>query len=176
MAKIPYTKLECKVNTSTCDIDINGQTISIKNYLPIQEKLEMVSNIINQAAVADTNGYWNPGKINVFFTLEVIYNYTNINFTDKQKSDPTKLYDQIVSSGLYEKVIQIIDPAELNFINSTLNETLRNIYTYRNSVYGILDTISTDYSNLELDAEQLRQTIADPNNLALLKNVVAKLG
>lgn len=176
MAKVPYSKLDCKVDTSTSHIDVNGQEISIKNYLPVQEKLEMVGNIINQAAAADTNGYWNPGKINVFFALEVIQNYTNISFTDKQKENPAKLYDALVSSGAYHNILQMIDSAELNFINNTLNETLRNLYTYKNSIYGILDTISTDYSNLELDAEKLRKEIGDPNNIDLLRKVVAKLG
>ena len=30
--------------------------------------------------------FYNVGKLEVFFTLEVIFNYTNINFTDKQKA------------------------------------------------------------------------------------------
>ena len=29
-----------------------------------------------------------------------MYAYTNINFTEKQKEDPTKLYDMLISSGL----------------------------------------------------------------------------
>ena len=43
-----------------------------------------------------------------------MYAYTNINFTDKQKEDPTKLYDILVSSGLVSKVINIIPVAEYN--------------------------------------------------------------
>lgn len=175
MAKIPYTKLDCKVDMSTCEIDINGQQISIKNYLPIQEKLEMISDIINGASATETSGYWNPGKINVFFTLEIMYRYTNINFTDKQKADPVKLYDQIVSSGLYNKVINIIEASELNFINSTLNETLRNIYNYRNSIYGILDVISTDYKDLELDAQAIADKLGNTEDLAFLKDVMTKM-
>jgi hypothetical protein len=41
---------------------------------------------------------------------------------------------------------------------------------------GILDAISTDYSNLSLDASEIQNTIADPDNLALLKDVLTKLG
>ena len=39
-----------------------------------------------------------------------------------------------------------------------------------------LDSISQDYSSLQLDAEQIQKSIGDPNNLALLKDVMTKLG
>ena len=41
---------------------------------------------------------------------------------------------------------------------------------------GILDTISADYSNLDLDATKIQKKLADPNALALLKDVMANLG
>ena len=55
-------------------------------------------------------------------------------------------------------------------------ETVEAVYTYNNSVMGILDTISQDYSNLNLEASDIQQKLADPNNLALLKDIVGKLG
>ena len=44
------------------------------------------------------------------------------------------------------------------------------------SIYGILDAMKQDYSNLELDAESIREKIADPKALELLKDVLTKLG
>ena len=41
----------------------------------------------------DNNNFANPVKLNVFLRLEIIFNYTNISFTDKQKEDLVKLYD-----------------------------------------------------------------------------------
>jgi len=32
---------------------------------------------------------------------------------------------------------------------------------YRNSIYGILDALKTDYSDLDLDVEKLREKLAD---------------
>ena len=54
--------------------------------------------------------------------------------------------------------------------------TIDNIYAYRNSAFGILDTISTDYKDLEFDAEKLQQEIGDPENASFLKEVITKLG
>ena len=41
---------------------------------------------------------------------------------------------------------------------------------------GILNTISKDYSNLELDATKISEKLSDEKNLGLLKEVVTKLG
>jgi hypothetical protein len=41
---------------------------------------------------------------------------------------------------------------------------------------GILDTVLTDYGTMDLDAASIQEKIADPNNLALLKGIMDKLG
>ena len=41
---------------------------------------------------------------------------------------------------------------------------------------GILEIVSQDYSNLDLDAQKIQKEIADPENMELLKNVLTKLG
>jgi hypothetical protein len=57
-----------------------------------------MSTVINNSA--DDNNFANPVKTRVFTMLEIMYAYTNINFTEKQKEDPAKLYDILLSSGL----------------------------------------------------------------------------
>ena len=106
MAKVSFTKLGLKKNEEVGILHINEQDIEVKQYLPINEKLELISSVINSAA--DENNFSNPVKENVFLTLEILYHYTNINFTDKQKEDSVKLYDLVVSSGLVNKVTDLI--------------------------------------------------------------------
>jgi len=43
--------------------------------------------------------------------------------------------------------------------------TAYNIYEYRNSIYGILDSLNTDYKGLDLDITKLAEKMSDPNNL-----------
>ena len=45
-----------------------------------------------------------------------------------------------------------------------------------NSVYGIMENIANDYSEVGAQAEDIQKKIADPNNLTLLKDVMSKLG
>lgn len=174
MAKVSLTKLGLKVNQDIKTIEFNEQIIEVKQYLPVNDKLELISNVIN--ASHDENNFSNPVKVSIFTTLEIMYAYTNINFTDKQKEDPTKLYDMLISSGLVSEVINAIPEAEYHEILCGVSDSIDAIYTYRNSVMGILDTISQDYSSLNLDALDIQQKLADPNNLAFLKQVMSKLG
>lgn len=174
MAKVSLTKLGLKVNQDVKNIEFNEQIIEVKQYLPINEKLELISSVINSAA--DENNFSNPVKENVFLTLEILYHYTNINFTDKQKEDPVKLYDLVVSSGLVNKVTDLIPEEELDEVINGVAQSVKAIYAYRNSVLGILESISQDYSALNLDATEIQQKLADPDNMALLKQVLTKLG
>ena len=174
MAKVSFTKLGLKKNENVGILHINEQDIEVKQYLPINEKLELISSVINSAA--DENNFSNPVKENVFLTLEILYHYTNINFTDKQKEDPVKLYDLVVSSGLVNKVTDLIPEEELDEVINGVAQSVKAIYAYRNSVLGILESISQDYSALNLDATEIQQKLADPDNMALLKQVLTKLG
>ena len=174
MAKVSLTKLGLKVNQDIKNIEFNGQIVEVKQYLPVNDKLELIGNVINSAH--DENNFSNPVKVSVFTTLEIMYAYTNINFTEKQKEDPTKLYDMLISSGLACEVFRAIPEAEYHEIISGIEDSIEAIYTYRNSVMGVLDTISTDYSNLNFDATEIQKKLSDPNNLTLLKDVLTKLG
>ena len=174
MAKVSFTKLGLKINQDVKSVDFNDQVIEVKQYLPISDKLELISNVIN--ASADDNNFANPVKIHVFTTLEIIEQYTNINFTEKQKEDPAKLFDLLGSSGLSDLILETIPEEEYAMIVNGVIDSAEAVYNYRNSALGILDTVSADYSNMNLDATAIQQKIGDPENLALLKQVLTKLG
>jgi hypothetical protein len=87
-----------------------------------------------------------------------------------------RLYDLIVSSGLGKLIRENMCSDEFDFITVTVDATIAEIYEYKNSVMGILEAISADYSNLNLDASEIQSKLADPNNMALLKDVLTKLG
>ncbi len=179
MAKVPFSKLQACVNGSDCTLSYHnkaGEEIQyeVKRYLPFGEKLELVSRIINQSI--DDNGFYNPMRVKLYMTLEVVYAYTNLSFTEKMKEDPFKLYDILVSTGIFKDIVNVILESDWKEIQENVWDSIKNIYNYRNSVMGILDTISTDYSNLSLDANNIREQLADQNNLKLLRDVVERLG
>ncbi len=174
MAKVSFTKLGLVKNQEVKNVEWGEYMIEVKQYLPINEKLNLISNVINFAH--DENNYSNPVKVDVYTALEIMYAYTNINFTDKQKEDVTKLYDLIVSSGLYAKVLEAIPSNEHCNLLNAIKKSIDAIYAYQNSIMGILDTINSDYSNLNLNASEIQKKLADPNNMELLRDILAKLG
>lgn len=174
MAKIGFTKLGLKPNNKIVNIEFNEQIIEVKQYLPVEEKLELITNVLELSH--DSNNFSNPIKVQVYTALEMIDKYTNISFTEKQKENPTKLYDLLNGNGLLEKIINAVPQIEYDELIHGIYDTIDAVYSYQNSVLGILDTISQDYSNLNLDATEIQKKLADPENMALLKNIMTKLG
>jgi hypothetical protein len=174
MAKISFTKLSLKRKNEVKTITINNNQIEIKQYLPVNEKLDLIARVINGAH--DQNNFPNPIKIEVIGTLEMIMAYTNISFTEKQKEDIPKLYDLLEENGVIKDIISQIPEDEYNFIIDGINKTVDAVYAYNNSVLGILESVSQDYSNLDFDIEKIQQAISNPENLELLKDVLTKLG
>lgn len=174
MAKIGFSKLSLTKDAPINKVEWNGVEIEVKTYLPSHEKLELCSRVINNSV--DGNNFYNPGRVAIFQAIEVISSYTNINITEKQKEDPYKLFDLLHASGLATKIYNAIPENEIGAITSIVEATIHNIYEYKNSVMGILETVSTDYSNLDLDAQKIQKELNEGNGLELLKDVVTKLG
>lgn len=173
MAKVTFSKLGLKSREDIKTITINDCEIEVKQYLPISEKINIVTNVLVNSAEGN---FSNPMKVEVFFNMEIIYNYTNITFTDKQKEDITKLYDLLEESDIFNEILSAIPEKEYKTLLDWTTEIIDSYYKYRNSALGIMDTISTDYKDLEMDTEKIQKDIADPENLKLLKSVMNKLG
>lgn len=174
MAKVSFNKLDLKKNQEVVTLKYNDIEFEVKQYLPIEEKLELISKVISNSA--DENNFYNAPKGHVFTTLGIVEYYTNINFTEKQLEDPQKLYDLIVGNGLDILILNAIPEKEIMFIESNIEKIAKGYYDYRHSALGIIETISQDYSNLNFDAAELQKNIADPNNLELLRSILSKLG
>lgn len=174
MAKIGFTKLGLKKLDEIKTIEIGENTIEVKQYLPVNEKLGLIERVVNLSQ--DENNFPNPIKIDVIGSIEMIAAYTNITFTEKQKEDIGKLYDLLEENGIIDKIIAAIPEIEYEFLINGIDKTIDAVYDYRNSVLGILDVIKTDYSNLDLEATEIQQKLNNPEALATVKEVLDKLG
>jgi hypothetical protein len=86
MAKVTFTKIKPSIDNEIVKkifINADGESVEyeVKHYLPIKEKIDLISNVINQSV--DDNGFYNPIRVKLYMTLEVVYAYTNISFTAK---------------------------------------------------------------------------------------------
>lgn len=176
MAKVSFSKLGLSKNTDIKNFEYNGQNIEVKQYLPINDKATIVATILNYTLNNGENRFPNPLQVEVFTLLQIIEKYTNITFTEKQKEDPAKLYDLITSSGLQELIESNLDTKDYSLLLKYIKDSIESYYSYHNSVFGILDSINNDYNNMNLDATEIQKKLNDPENMALLRDVLAKLG
>ena len=176
MAKVAFSKLGIKENKDINTIVFNDIEIEIKKYLSIEDKLDMISTAINNAM--DENGDINSVVLEAHFNLQVVFYYTNLTFTDKQKENLVKLYDLLKGSGLMDAVIDAIGFDNEEYYDSYrgCKSTANEIMTKRQSARGIMEDIVANYSGMNFDTAEMQKNIADPNNLALLKDILTKLG
>ena len=170
MAKISFNKLGLKINQTIKTIHYKEDfVIEIKQYLPVNDKLKMMGEILEYTM--DQNNFANPVKQKVFTIISIIEYYTNITFTDKQKEDPTKLYDAINSSDLFEVVSSNIPQKELEELEKGIEGIIIAYYQYTNSILGVLDNIKQNYNNEEINITQLLSQINDPEAFNVLKQI-----
>lgn len=173
MANITFSKLNLKKKEEIKTIKFNEQEIEVKQYLPIQDKLDVIYNAISKTE--DENRFFNPVKLECYCTLEIIYAYTNIKFTDKQLEDEAKLFDLMEENGLIDIIFSAIPEEETNFIMDSCVESAEAIYKFSNSAHGLIDYIIKRRDALDLDLSSFINTIQDPSVKETIQNLVTKL-
>ena len=154
MAKVGLNKLGLVKNTEQVDFMWKGQKIEVIQYLPLEKKLEIISNIINESV--DLKGYYAPYRLDLFMTIAVVQNYTNISFTDKQKENEPKLYDTLASNGVIAAILELIPNEEYNELMTYMKELIQVKTTFNNSAAGLVNQVLVDLpKNAEKAAEVL---------------------
>ena len=173
-AKPTYAKLKLTSTIAPKVLEWGDQKIEVKQYISIQDKLQMITEILGLSA--DDNRFYNVGRLKVFKELKMLEYYTNLSITDKQKEDPVKMYDELTVSGFYYAVYNLIPPSETEEVSYILADTVEQVYKYQNSAYGIMEAISQDYSNLNLDATKISEKLSNKENVEFLNEVLTKMG
>lgn len=149
--KVSYANLKLKVDNTVNTFDFNGNKIEVLNYLPVEDKYDLIMITIQKAK---ENGYYNGLKIDVFFHLHLVYMYTNLSFTDKQREDEMKLYDTLKSNGFIDKMLLAIPENEYNELYTYIEDIVSSDTEYMQSFASIVKTIVEDLpKNAQMAAE-----------------------
>ena len=157
--KVSYANMKLKTNTSTKTFEFGGQKVEVLQYLPAQDKYDLLM-ITLQKSLEDN--IYNEFKLNLYFELHLVYMYTNISFTEKQREDEFKLYDTLKSNGFYEKFFQVINEDEYNELFEQLNAIKNASFTNKMSVGAVINHLIND---LPTNAEAAAKIVDnfDPN-------------
>lgn len=141
-----YKDLNLKIDRSYKTVSILGKNIKISNYLPIEQKIDLIDVTIQKAQDAQI---LNPIKFKMFYELNLVYMYTDIIFSDEERADESALYDTLVSSGFMNGVIKAIPASEITLLTKMLSKEAEAFVTFRTSAVGVVNTIFTSI-NAEL--------------------------
>lgn len=140
MAKVTFASLKLKVKDEIKTININNKEVEVKQYLTAEDKYDLIMISLQQAK---ENGIYNDFKLDMFLHLNIVFMYTNLTFTDKQRENLPNLYDILETNDIIEMVISAIPENEIKIIYEEVNEIKKSLITYENSVAGIVNNLIT---------------------------------
>ena len=141
MAKVSYASLKLKTKTDVKTFDYEGNAIEVLQYLPFEDKYSLIMITLQNAL---EEGIYNPLRLDMYFHLFLVYSYTNITFTDKQRENEFKLYDALKSNGLLDSVLSNIPESEYATLFDLLNEMVEVKTKYNRSVVSLVQSLIHD--------------------------------
>lgn len=157
MSDIEFKSLNLKRNDSIRVIKINDNEIEVKQYLPIEDKIDLVQIALQQA---ETDFGYNAMLVDVYFYLYIVYFYSNIKFTDEEKEQPLELFDILSSNGVISAVAAAIPSEEFEDIKEYIDTQLEMSSKFKSSSLYLFNIVidkikdATKYLN-ENDYEKI---------------------
>lgn len=162
-----YSELGLKTNLEEKKVKLdNGATIFVKQYLPISDKLSLIEISLQNSLHVD--GYYDPMVLDFMFNTYVVFCYTDIEFTDEEKSEIGKLYDELLSTGVMKKILDAIPQSEYDELFGYLEEKRAAAIQYKGSLAEAITTLVTEFPK---SAEEARN-IVDNFNQDKYENVI----
>lgn len=159
MAKVSFANLKLKVEKDIKTIDFNNTQIEVLQYLPISDKKDLIDITLQKA---EENGLYDPIQVDMYFHLHIVYMYSNLSFTDKQKEDEFKLYDMLESNGLIAAILKGMDEHEYSILYTWLEDKQKKIMKYKNTAGAVLQSVINDLPRSAQAAAEIVEHF-DPN-------------
>ncbi len=136
-----FQEINLHTNTETNIIIVNSQEIEVKKYLPISDKIDLIQIALQKS---EEDGIYNDMKLDMYFHLNIIYLYTNIEFSIEDKEDEMKLYDILDSNDVITSVIGAMEEGEYEGLKESLLIMKEDNLTYKNTAAAVLTRIIQD--------------------------------
>ena len=150
---VAFTTLKLKLKSDIKKITIADKEIEVIQYLPAEDKNSILELTIQEA---DRGTVVNTFALDCLFHLYIIFKYTNISFTEKQREDLLGLYDILETNGVIAAVIEAIPEDEYNELRDNLLDMVEKYAIYRNSLKGALEQLQMFVPQ---QAENMKETL-----------------
>ena len=138
MAKVTYANLKLKLQEDVKTFMIEDKEIEVKQYLSINDKIDLI-DITMQKSKEDK--IYNPVKLDMYFHLHLVYLYTNITFTEKQREDEYKLYDLLNTNDIINKVIENIPEIEYESLFDLMEDKIEVEMNYKTTAAAMIENL-----------------------------------
>ena len=165
MAKVSYANLKLKVNKEVKTFKFMEQEIEVLQYLPVEDKYSLIMMVLQ---MSDENGIYNPLKVDIYFHLYLVYMYTNLSFTDKQRENEIKIYDTLKGNDFFTDFFAVMNEDEYTELFNYIEELIQINVETRHSAVSLLKSFVED---LPKNA-QLASDIVDNFNKEKFSEVV----
>lgn len=138
MAKVTYANLKLKLQENVRTFTVEDKEIEVKQYLSISDKIDLI-DITMQKSKEDK--IYNPVKLDMYFHLHLVYLYTNITFTEKQREDEYKLYDILSTNDIINKVIENIPEIEYESLFDLMEDKIEVEMNYKTTAAAMIENL-----------------------------------
>ena len=138
---VSFNELNLSLNDEVKTFSFNDKEIEVKQHLSTVNKNDLIQIALQKSY---ENGLYNEILSDVYFHLNIVYLYTNIDFTEEDRVDELELYDKLNESGLLSKILTNMDEDEYDNLVDIINTEMKNRVKYNNSAAAVIQSIIQD--------------------------------
>ena len=127
--------------TKTNSFTFQDQEITVKEYLPVSDKIDLVQIALQKA---EQDGVYNELLLDMYFHLNMVYLYTNIEFDEQDREDEYKLFDLLEGNGIIDKVVVTVGEEEYATLREMVAAMRDRNLKYQNSAAAVLRRLVQD--------------------------------
>ena len=133
-----YQELNLKKEIPTVKLE-NG--IQVKKRISTSDKIDLIQIALQKS---EEDNLYNEVKLDCYFHLNIVYLYTDIEFSVEDREDEMELYDILDRNDIIDQVIAAIGEDEYDDLRSKLTEMKLEFLSYRNTAAAVLTRIIQD--------------------------------
>ena len=119
-------------------ITYNEQKIEVKQWISANDKYNIIMVTLQESR---EGSIYNPVKMDMYFLLNIIYKFANIQFTSEDRINADATFDKLNTSGLMSAILAVIPQDILDSLTQTLAETADKLEKYNSTLGGALQSI-----------------------------------
>lgn len=162
---VSYNNLKLKYKSEIKEIKIGDTTVGVLQYLPSQDKYDLLMSTLQKSY---EDGYYNDFLCDVYFHLHLVYMYTNLSFTQKQREDELKLYDVLETNGVIDLVVSAMNEDEYNNLKQYIDFIRYSQSDHNHSIGSIVSKVISDLPKQAAEAAKILENF----NPEQYKNVI----